>query len=138
MIDLVQLDLGADLKGKRIAVLGAAFKPDSDDVRDSPALDIAAQVAAAGADVYVFDPKANSNAKLRFPALNYSNSVEECLSGAEIVLHLTEWKEFRALDPIKVKNLVARPNIIDGRNALDKAAWESAGWHFRGLGRATR
>jgi len=138
MIDLVRLDLGADLKGKRIAVLGAAFKPDSDDVRDSPALDIAAQVAAAGADVYVFDPKANSNAKLRFPALNYSHSVEECLSGAEIVLHLTEWKEFRALDPIKVKSLVARPNIIDGRNALDKAAWESAGWHFRGLGRATR
>lgn len=138
MIELVRLDLGADLKGKRIAVLGAAFKPDSDDVRDSPALDIAAQVAAAGADVYVFDPKANSNAKLRFPALNYSHSVEECLSGAEIVLHLTEWKEFRALDPIKVKSLVARPNIIDGRNALDKAAWESAGWHFRGLGRATR
>ena len=138
MIDLVRLDLGADLKGKRIAVLGAAFKPDSDDVRDSPALDIAAQVAAAGAAVYVFDPKANSNAKLRFPALNYSNSVEECLSGAEIVLHLTEWKEFRALDPIKMKSLVARPNIIDGRNALDKAAWESAGWHFRALGRATR
>ncbi|MFM7889327.1 MAG: UDP-glucose dehydrogenase family protein [Actinomycetota bacterium] len=138
VIDLVRLDLGADLKGKRIAVLGAAFKPDSDDVRDSPALDIAAQVAAVGADVYVFDPKANSNARLRFPTLNYSNSVEECLSGAEIVLHLTEWKEFRALDPIKVKNLVARPNIIDGRNALDKAAWESAGWHFRGLGRATR
>ncbi|MFM8383821.1 MAG: UDP-glucose dehydrogenase family protein, partial [Actinomycetota bacterium] len=127
MIDLVRLDLGADLKGKRIAVLGAAFKPDSDDVRDSPALDIAAQVAAAGADVFVFDPKASSNAKLRFPSLNYSNSVEECLSGAEIVLHLTEWKDFRALYPIKVKSLVARPNIIDGRNALDKAAWESAG-----------
>jgi UDPglucose 6-dehydrogenase len=138
MIDLVRLDLGEDLKGRRIAVLGAAFKPDSDDVRDSPALDIAAQVAAAGADVYVFDPKANSNAKLRFPVLNFSNSVEECLTGAEIVLHLTEWKEFRALDPIKVKSLVARPNIIDGRNTLDKASWESAGWHFRGLGRATR
>ncbi len=138
MIDLVRLDLGEDLKGRRIAVLGAAFKPDSDDVRDSPALDIAAQIAAAGADVYVFDPKANSNAKLRFPSLNFSNSVEECLTGAEIVLHLTEWKEFRALDPIKVKSLVARPNIIDGRNALDKASWESAGWHFRGLGRATR
>lgn len=138
MIDLVRLDLGDDLKGKRIAVLGAAFKPDSDDVRDSPALDIAAQVAAAGADVYVFDPKANANAKLRFPALNFSNSVEECLTGGEIVLHLTEWKEFRALDPNKVKSLVARPNIIDGRNALDKTAWESAGWHFRALGRATR
>ena len=138
MIDLVRLDLGQDLKGKRIAVLGAAFKPDSDDVRDSPALDIAAQIAAAGADVYVFDPKANANAKLRFPELNYSESVEVCLSGADIVLHLTEWKEFRSLDPNKVKSLVSNPKIIDGRNALDRSAWEAAGWSFRGLGRATR
>ena len=138
MIDLVRLDLGEDLEGKRIAVLGAAFKPDSDDVRDSPALDIAAQIAAAGADVYVFDPKANANAKLRFPELNYSESVEVCLSGADIVLHLTEWKEFRSLDPNKVKSLVSNPKIIDGRNALDRSAWEAAGWSFRGLGRATR
>ena len=138
MIDLVRLDLGQDLKGKRIAVLGAAFKPDSDDVRDSPALDIAAQIAAAGADVFVFDPKANANAKLRFPELNYSESVEVCLSGADIVLHLTEWKEFRSLDPNKVKSLVSNPKIIDGRNALDRSAWEAAGWSFRGLGRATR
>ena len=138
MIDLVRLDLGEDLKGKRIAVLGAAFKPDSDDVRDSPALDIAVQIAAAGADVYVFDPKANANAKLRFPELNYSENVEACLSGADIVLHLTEWREFRSLDPNKVKSLVSNPKIIDGRNALDKSAWEAAGWSFRGLGRATR
>jgi UDPglucose 6-dehydrogenase len=138
MIDLVRLDLGEDLEGKRIAVLGAAFKPDSDDVRDSPALDIAAQIAAAGADVFVFDPKANANAKLRFPELNYSESVEVCLSGADIVLHLTEWKEFRSLDPNKVKSLVSNPKIIDGRNALDRSAWEAAGWSFRGLGRATR
>jgi UDPglucose 6-dehydrogenase len=138
MIDLVRIDLGNDLKGKRIAVLGAAFKPDSDDVRDSPALDIAAQIATAGADVHVYDPKANANAKLRFPELNYAESIDACLHGAEIVLHLTEWKEFRALDPIKVKNLVSRPNIIDGRNALDKSLWEKAGWHFRALGRATR
>ena len=138
MIDLVRLDLGADLKGRRIAVLGAAFKPDSDDVRDSPALDIAVQIASAGADVYVYDPKANANAKLRFPVLNYCETVDECLRDADIVLHLTEWKEFRALDPQKVKNLVAKPNIIDGRNALDRLAWEAAGWRFRGLGRATR
>ena len=138
VIDLVRIDLGADLKGRRIAVLGAAFKPDSDDVRDSPALDIAAQIAAAGASINIFDPKANANAKLRFPALNYSDSVEACLNGADIVLHLTEWREFRSLDPIEVKKLVARPNIIDGRNVLDKNLWENAGWHFRGLGRATR
>ena len=138
VIDLVRIDLGADLKGRRIAVLGAAFKPDSDDVRDSPALDIAAQIAAAGASINIFDPKANANAKLRFPALNYSDTVEACLNGSDMVLHLTEWREFRSLDPIEVKKLVARPNIIDGRNVLDKNLWENAGWHFRGLGRATR
>ena len=138
MIDLVRLDLGSDLKGKRIAVLGAAFKPDSDDVRDSPALDIAWQIASAGATVTVYDPKANANAKARFPNLNFVDSIENCLQSADIVLHLTEWKEFRALNPIEVKRLVAQPKIIDGRNALDKAAWEDAGWNFRGLGRATR
>ncbi|MFM1789020.1 MAG: hypothetical protein RLZZ12_369 [Actinomycetota bacterium] len=138
MIDLVRLDLGVDLKGKRIAVLGAAFKPDSDDVRDSPALDIAWQIASAGATVTVYDPKANANAKARFPNLNFADSIEDCLRSADIVLHLTEWKEFRALDPNVVKRYVSNPIIIDGRNHLDKAAWEDAGWHFRALGRATR
>ncbi|MFZ8871685.1 MAG: UDP-glucose dehydrogenase family protein [Candidatus Nanopelagicaceae bacterium] len=138
MIDLVRLDLGTDLKGKRIAVLGAAFKPESDDVRDSPALDIAWQIASAGATVTVYDPKANANAKARFPNLNFADSIENCLHKADIVLHLTEWKEFRALNPNVVKRYVSNPIIIDGRNALDKTAWEDAGWNFRGLGRATR
>ena len=138
MIDLVRLDLDTDLKGRKIAVLGAAFKPDSDDVRDSPALDISNQISQAGAVVTVFDPKANANAGKRFPNLRYASSIDECLSGAEIVLHLTEWKEFRAIDPNSAKKLVARTNIIDGRNALDRQAWENAGWHFRALGRATR
>ena len=138
MIDLVRLDLDEDLKGRKIAVLGAAFKPDSDDVRDSPALDIADQISTAGAVVNVFDPKANANAQVRFPKLNYVDSIEACLDKAEIVLHLTEWKEFRAIDPTKAKALVARANIIDGRNALDREAWERAGWHFRALGRTTR
>lgn len=138
MIDLVRLDLDTDLKGRKIAVLGAAFKPDSDDVRDSPALDISDQISQAGAVVTVFDPKANANASKRFPNLRYASSIDECLSGAEIVLHLTEWKEFRAIDPNSAKKLVARTNIIDGRNALDRQAWENAGWHFRALGRATR
>ena len=137
MIDLVRLDLGEDLNGKRIAVLGAAFKPDSDDVRDSPALDIADQLHAAGADVVIYDPKANSNAKLRFPKLKFANSVKECISGAELILHLTEWREFRELDPKSIKSMVAEARIIDGRNALDRDAWVSAGWQFRGLGRAT-
>ena len=138
MIDLVRLDLGTDLKGKRIAALGAAFKPESDDVRDSPALDIAWQIASAGATVTVYDPKANANAKARFPNLNFVDSIENCLQSADIVLHLTEWKEFRALNPNVVKRYVSNPIIIDGRNALDKTAWEDAGWHFRALGRATR
>ncbi len=137
IIELVRKDLLEDLHGKKVAVLGAAFKPDSDDVRDSPALDIAAQIHTAGANVVVFDPKANENAHKRFPALTYAASVDECLKGADIVLHLTEWKQFRELDPAKLKSLVNNPIVIDGRNALDRQKWIDAGWHFRALGRAT-
>ena len=137
IIELVRKDLLEDLHGKTVAVLGAAFKPDSDDVRDSPALDIAAQIHTAGANVVVFDPKANENAHKRFPALTYAASVDECLKGADIVLHLTEWKQFRELDPAKLKSLVNNPFVIDGRNALDRQKWIDAGWHFRALGRAT-
>lgn len=138
VIELVKLDLAADLAGKQIAVLGAAFKPDSDDVRDSPALDIASQLAAAGAEVSVHDPKAIENARRRFPQLNYQSEVEEALTGADLVLHLTEWKEYRSLDPALVGGLVRGRNIIDGRNTLDQRAWERAGWNYRGLGRTTR
>jgi len=105
-------------------------------VRDSPALDIAAQIHAAGADVVIFDPKANESAAKRFPALTYVSSAEECFQGADIVLHLTEWKQFRELDPAQLKGLVKTPIIIDGRNALNREAWKAAGWHFRALGRA--
>ncbi len=136
IIELVRKDLLEDLHGKKVAVLGAAFKPDSDDVRDSPALDIAAQIHAAGANVVIFDPKANENAAKRFPALTYANNVEECLKGADIVLHLTEWKQFRELDPAQLKGLVNNPIVIDGRNALNRESWKAAGWHFRALGRA--
>lgn len=138
VIELVKSDLAADLAGKQIAVLGAAFKPDSDDVRDSPALDIASQLFAAGAEVSVHDPKAIANAKRRFPELNYQSDVESALAGADLVLHLTEWKEYRALDPIQVGGLVRGRVIIDGRNTLDQSAWERAGWKYRGLGRTTR
>jgi len=135
IIELVRKDLSDDLQSKKVAILGAAFKPDSDDVRDSPALDIAAQIQAAGATVTVHDPKAIANAQKRFPALNFANDVNTTLKDAEIVLHLTEWKIYREIDPTKVKSIVKNPIVIDGRNALDRELWQSAGWKFRALGR---
>jgi UDPglucose 6-dehydrogenase len=134
IIELVRKDLADDLTGKKVAILGAAFKPDSDDVRDSPALDIAAQIQAAGAVVTVHDPKAIANAQKRFPALKFAESIEATFTDAEIVLHLTEWKIYRELDPTKMKSLVKNPIMIDGRNALDRSAWRKAGWKFRALG----
>ncbi len=136
IIELVRKDLSDDLQGKKVAILGAAFKPDSDDVRDSPALDIAAQIQAAGAIVTVHDPKAIANAQKRFPALNFAGDVNTTLKDAEIVLHLTEWKIYREIDPVKVKPIVKNPIVIDGRNALDRELWQSAGWKFRALGRS--
>ena len=136
MIDLVRTDLSEDLKGKKIAVLGAAFKPDSDDVRDSPALDIAAQIHAAGADVCVHDPKAIEPARRRFPALVFESDIESCITNADAILHLTEWKIYRELDPVSLKSKVKAPIIIDGRNALDRGRWIQAGWKFRALGRS--
>lgn len=135
MIELVRADLSEDLKGKRIAVLGAAFKPDSDDVRDSPALDIAAQIHVAGADVIIYDPKANANAQARFPRLTFAETATDCLKNADLVLHLTEWQEFKDLDPVAIKKLVKSAIIIDGRNHLDREKWLAAGWKFRALGR---
>jgi UDPglucose 6-dehydrogenase len=135
MIDLVRADVSEDLKGKKIAVLGAAFKPDSDDVRDSPALDIAAQIHDAGAEVWVHDPKAIEPARRRFPTLNYAINIEECIQDSDAILHLTEWKMYRELDPNSLKPQVKRPIIIDGRNMLDRERWIQAGWKFRALGR---
>ena len=135
MIDLVRADLGSDLKSRRIAILGAAFKPDSDDVRDSPALDIAVQLHEAGADLTIHDPKAMESAKARFPELNFVPTVEATLTGAELILHLTEWQEYRGLDPAKVAGLVARKSLIDGRNVLTLSDWQRAGFKVRGIGR---
>ena len=135
VIEVVRNELGLDLKSFKIAVLGAAFKPDSDDVRDSPALDIAAQISEAGAEVVVHDPKAIEPARKRFPNLKYAESVDECVKGADLILHLTEWKIYRDIDPVKLKGLVKNPLIIDGRNALDRELWRAAGWDFHALGR---
>ena len=135
IIELVRKDLSENLQGKKVAILGAAFKPDSDDVRDSPALDIAAQIQAAGAVVIVHDPKAIANAQKRFPALQFAQDINSTLKDAEIVLHLTEWKIYREINPVEVKSLVKSAIMIDGRNALDRELWHSAGWKFRALGR---
>jgi UDPglucose 6-dehydrogenase len=135
MVDLAREQCGGTLIGKRVAVLGAAFKPDSDDIRDSPALDIARAASAEGAVVTVFDPKAMKAAQRAFPDLGYAESVEEACLDADAVLHLTEWSQFREIDPSKLAVVVANRTIIDGRNTLDPALWRSAGWAYRALGR---
>ncbi|MEW2291918.1 UDP-glucose/GDP-mannose dehydrogenase family protein [Streptomyces sp. NPDC006743] len=125
---------GGTVLGARVAVLGAAFKPDSDDIRDSPALNVAARLDLDGADVTVYDPRAMDNARKAFPLLGYALSLEEALRGAELVLHLTEWPQFRQVDPRRAAALVYRPRIVDGRGVLDARAWRAAGWRFRALG----
>ena len=135
VIDVVRAELTEDLTSYKIAVLGAAFKPDSDDVRDSPALDIAAQLQAAGATVVVHDPKAIENARKRFPKLGFAANVEECVKDADLILHLTEWREYREVDPKALSSLVKKKIVIDGRNALDRDKWRAAGWQFHALGR---
>ena len=135
VIDVVRAELTEDLTSYKIAVLGAAFKPDSDDVRDSPALDIAAQLQAAGATVVVHDPKAIENARKRFPKLGFAAKVEECVKDADLILHLTEWREYREVDPKALSSLVKKKIVIDGRNALDRDNWRAAGWQFHALGR---
>jgi len=135
MVALAQDELGGSVAGRRIAVLGASFKPNSDDIRDSPALDVAASLDALGAHVVVTDPEANANAKARQPQLTFAPSAEDAVAGAELVLLLTEWQEFVDLDPTTLATLVDSPRILDGRNALDPAAWRAAGWTYRALGR---
>lgn len=134
VVELANEMLGGSA-GKRIAVLGAAFKPNSDDVRDSPALDIASTLAEGGADVVIYDPEAMANALKRFPSLKTAGSIDEALTGADAVLHLTEWKVFRDIDPAHAKQLMAGDVMIDGRNALDLVAWRAAGFDSKALGR---
>ncbi|MFF7213104.1 UDP-glucose dehydrogenase family protein [Streptomyces sp. NPDC008238] len=126
---------GSGFLGKRIAVLGAAFKPDSDDVRDSPALNVAGQIHLQGGQVTVYDPKAMENARRLFPTLGYAPSALEAVRGADVVLHLTEWREFRELDPAALGAVARGRHVIDGRNALDPVGWREAGWTFRAMGR---
>jgi UDPglucose 6-dehydrogenase len=126
---------GGTLAGKRVAVLGVAFKPDSDDVRDSPSLGVCDRLTAAGAIVSVHDPVAMPSAAKRQPDLVYAPSVFEAAAGADLVLHLTEWSDYRAIDPAVLARVVARQVIIDARCSLDAEAWRAAGWSVHVLGR---
>jgi UDPglucose 6-dehydrogenase len=116
--------------------LGAAFKPNSDDVRDSPALDVAARLFAAGARVRVYDPEASVNARRVWPELVYALTPFEAAAQADLVLHLTEWAEFRAMDPAVLGAMVTERRILDARNTLDAGRWRAAGWELRSLGGA--
>ena len=135
MIDLAREEVGGSFGGMRVAVLGAAFKPNSDDIRDSPALDVAASIQRQGAAVCLYDPAAMDNARVKHPELGYRDSAVEAARGADIVLHLTEWAEFVQMDPAVLSDVVAQRRMVDGRNALDPDTWRSAGWTYRALGR---
>jgi UDPglucose 6-dehydrogenase len=134
VVELVREEAGG-LAGVRVGVLGLAFKPHSDDIRDSPALEIAMRLAEAGAIVTATDPEALENARRRAPGLSFAATSEEAVRDADVILLITEWPEFTELDPVAVGELVAHRTVIDGRNALDPASWRAAGWTYRGLGR---
>jgi UDPglucose 6-dehydrogenase len=134
-VEMTRELVGGSLLGRRVTILGAAFKPDSDDVRDSPALSIAAQLQLQGANVTVTDPEAIANSARRFPELSYESDTNVAVQNAHAILLLTEWKEYRDLDPYLLGEKVSTKAIFDGRNALVPAKWRAAGWTYRGVGR---
>jgi len=135
VVELARRAAGGTLSGRRIAVLGVAFKPNSDDVRDSPSLAVCDQLAREGAVVSVHDPVAMPSAARKRPGLRYAPSVSEAAEGADLVLHLTEWSDYRAIDPAALARVVARRVIIDARCCLDADLWREAGWTMHVLGR---
>jgi len=135
MVDLARELAGGSFRGCTVAVLGAAFKPNSDDIRDSPALDVAVKISEQGGRVTVYDPVAQENARKAHPGLSYGTSALDAAKEAHVVLLLTEWQEFIAMDPEELGSVVVSRKIVDGRNALDAETWRAAGWHYRALGR---
>lgn len=135
MVSLAREQCDGTLTGKRITIWGAAFKPDTDDIRDSPALDVAQQLHQLGAHVTVTDPQAFDNARKAHPELDYDDDPLTAADGADLLLHLTEWSQFRHTDPKRLAARVAQPKVIDGRGTLDPARWQSAGWTVRALGK---
>jgi UDPglucose 6-dehydrogenase len=134
-VDVARDLVGGSFLGRRVAVLGAAFKPDSDDIRDSPALNVAATIKLQGAHVTVHDEQAVDNARAAFPHLDYALEPAKACEGADVVLHLTEWRQYRDLDPAALAAVTSTPRILDARNALDVRRWQAAGWTVRALGR---
>ena len=137
-VEMATESLGGSVNDRRIAVLGLAFKPNSDDVRDSPALDVAVQLKGLGGDVICHDPEAMANAKAKHPQLSFAASAVEAVTGADAIIVVTEWDEYRQLDPGEVLSLAAGSLVIDGRNCLDTSAWRDAGWEYRSMGRPDR
>jgi UDPglucose 6-dehydrogenase len=135
VVDLARELLDGSFAGSRVGVLGAAFKPNSDDIRDSPALDVAAACQRQGAAVRVYDPAAMENARREYPQLAYADSTLSAVKDADVVLHLTEWQQFREMEPSSLAAVVAQKQLVDGRNALEPATWRAAGWTYRALGR---
>jgi UDPglucose 6-dehydrogenase len=135
VVDMVIDALGGNVYEKKVAVLGLAFKPSSDDVRDSPALDVAVRLHGLGAEVIATDPEAIANSRRLHPQLKFAEDPMDTLAGADIVVVVTEWSEFKHLDPTAVGAVVSSRTIIDGRNCLDASAWREAGWVYKGLGR---
>ncbi len=135
VVELTLDALGREPLGKKVAVLGLSFKPNSDDVRDSPALDVAVRLTGLGANVVATDPEAIENSRRVHPQLDYVVSTQEALSGADAIVLVTEWSEYRDLEPSEVAGLVNGRKIIDGRNCLDPSAWRAAGFSYVGLGR---
>src|SRR5215211_1091748 len=138
MVELATKACGGSLLGANVAVLGAAFKPESDDVRDSPALNVAGLLQLNGATVNVFDPKAMENSRRVFPTLTYATSAVEACERSDAVLVLTEWREFVDLDPSELADTVRAKVVVDGRNCLDSSKWDQACWRVFCLGKRPR
>jgi UDPglucose 6-dehydrogenase len=136
-VELARELVGGSFVDQRVAVLGAAFKPETDDVRDSPALSVAAAIRSEGATVRVHDPRAIENARQVMPEFDYTDEAEKACEGADVVLHLTEWAEYRDLDPVKLLSVVQAPRLLDGRNVLPLGRWQAAGWTVRSMGLRT-
>ncbi|MFI6415584.1 UDP-glucose dehydrogenase family protein [Streptomyces sp. NPDC050585] len=134
-VELARRMVGGSLEGRAAAVLGAAFKPESDDVRDSPALDVAAALRRRGARVRVHDPEALDNARSAYPELQYAHGIPEACEGADVVLHLTPWQAYTEIDPAALAHVVRARALVDARNSLDATVWQRAGWTVRALGR---
>jgi len=137
-VDLATAMLGGDVEGSRVAVLGAAFKAGSDDLRDSPALAVASSLQCLGARVRIYDPMAGAGIVRHFPRLRNAANCNDACTDADLVLVLTDWPEFGCIDPVALSAVVAHPRVIDARLMLDAEKWQAAGWDLFTLGRGSR